>query len=90
MVAVSVKSPRSPVNLEQELGAAGHAAADLERYHRASCDDAVDDQLVRHVLGYRFAGGFERDAVALADREGGQLAEFAEAGSTAHQSGDRR
>jgi hypothetical protein len=47
---------------------------------RGSCRrDAVDDQLVRHVLGYRFAGGFERDAVALADREGGQLAQFAEA-----------
>ena len=68
MVAVSVKSPRSPVNLEQELGC------------RGSCRrDDVDDQLVRHVLGDRFAGGFERDAVALADREGGQLAEFAEA-----------
>jgi hypothetical protein len=53
-----------------------------ERDHRTlgvlAADDAVDHQLVRRVLDDQFTCRFEWDSVALADRERGQLAEFAE------------
>src|SRR5437763_3755014 len=69
--------------LEQELGAARHAAADLERHHCTlgvlAADDAVDDKLVGRSLRDHSSGILRQDTVPLADGERGQFAEFAEA-----------
>src|SRR5580700_338324 len=67
------------VDLEKELGATCHTAADLERYDGAIPDNPVDDELVGRSLGDHLAGSLQWDAVALAHRESGQLAEFSQA-----------
>src|SRR3954452_15088362 len=69
--------------LEQELGAASHAAADLERHHCTlgflAADDAVDDKLVGRSLRDHSSGILRQDTVPLADGERSQFAKFAEA-----------
>jgi hypothetical protein len=57
------------MDLEQELGPARHAAADLERDHRAVADDAVDHKLIGRGLCNHAAEILGENAVALADDE---------------------
>src|SRR3974390_1387348 len=68
-----------PMDLEQKLASAPHAAPDLKAYDRTLSDNSVDDELVGGSLCNYLACSFERDAVALAHFERSNLTKFTEA-----------